>query len=319
VRARVISRAVDVLERSYVTAEGARAMAQALRDRHSSGAYDATTSAEAFARALTDDLRAVSRDRHLRVTYRHAPVPPDREGFGPPPITAEDAAFRRSVNFGLEKVERLPGNVGYLELRGFDDAALAGPTLAAAFTFLAETDALVIDLRRNPGGSGEMVALVASYLFDAPTHLNTIAWRESGRSEESWTKADVPGRRYGQAKPVYLLTSDRTFSAAEELAYDLQARKRATVVGATTGGGAHAGGTRRLDDHFEIWVPAGRAVNPVTKTNWEGVGVVPDHATDADALDAAQVLALQALLPSVTGPRAGLIRGRIEELQRATP
>jgi hypothetical protein len=317
-RARVISKAVDVLERSYVSAETARRMADALRAREQS--YGAVTSAEAFARALTDDLRAVSRDKHLRVTYSHAPVPPDREGFGPPPRSAADVAFRRSINFGFEKLERLPGNIGYLELRGFDDAALAGPTAAAAFTFLAETDALVIDLRRNPGGSGEMVALVASYLFDGPTHLNTIAWRETGRNEESWTKADVPGRRYGQTKPVYVLTSDRTFSAAEEFAYDLQTQKRATVVGATTGGGAHAGGTRRLDDHFEMWVPAGRAVNPVTKTNWEGVGVAPDHAVpEADALRAAQVLALQALLPSVTGPRADLMRRRLEELQRATP
>jgi C-terminal processing protease CtpA/Prc len=262
----------------------------------------------------------VSRDKHLRVTYSHAPVPPDREGFGAPAPTAADAAFRRSVNFGFEKLERLPGNIGYLELRGFDDAALAGPTAAAAFTFLAETEALVIDLRRNPGGTGEMVALVASYLFDAPTHLNTIAWREGGRNEESWTRADVPGRRYGQTKPVYVLTSDRTFSAAEELAYDLQTRKRATVVGATTGGGAHAGGTRRLDDHFEMWVPAGRAINPLTKTNWEGVGVAPDHAVaETDALRAAQVLALQAILPSVTGPRADLMRRRLAELQRATP
>jgi hypothetical protein len=318
--ARVVSKAVDVIERSYVSADVARKMADALRAREKAGAFDAITSADAFARALTDELRAVSRDKHLRVTYRHAPVPPDREGFAPPPQSAADAAFRRSVNFGFEKLERLPGNIGYLELRGFDDAALAGPTVAAAFTFLAETDALVIDLRRNPGGSGETVALVASYLFDAPTHLNTIAWRESGKSEESWTKADVPGRRYGQRKPVYVLTSDRTFSAAEELAYDLQTQKRATVVGATSGGGAHAGGTRRLDDHFEMWVPAGRAVNPVTKTNWEGVGVAPDHAVPADdALRAAQVLALEALLPSATGPRADLMRGRLQELQRATP
>jgi hypothetical protein len=318
VRARVVAKAADVLERSYVSAETARQMADALRGRAQS--YDAVTSAEAFARALTDDLRALSRDKHLRVTYSHAPVPRDREGFGPPAPSAADTAFRRSVNFGFEKLERLPGNIGYLELRGFDDAALAGPTVAAAFTFLAETDALLVDLRRNPGGSGETVALLASYLFDAPTHLNTIAWRESGRAEESWTKADVPGRRYGQTKPVYVLTSDRTFSAAEEFAYDLQARRRATVVGAATGGGAHAGGTRRLDEHFEMWVPAGRAVNPVTKTNWEGAGVVPDHAVpEADALRAAQALALRALLPSVTGPRADLMRRRLDELQRATP
>jgi hypothetical protein len=320
VRGRVVSKAVDVLERSYVSAETARTMTETLRAREKAGAYDAVTSADAFARALTDDLRAVSHDKHLRVSYSHAPVPPDREGFDPPPASPEAAAFRRSVNFGFEKLERLPGNIGYLELRGFDDATLVGPTLAAAFTFLAETDALVIDLRRNPGGSGDTVALLASYLFDAPTHLNSLVWRESGRTEESWTQADVPGRRYGQAKPVYVLTSDRTFSAAEECAYDLQTRKRATVVGATTGGGAHAGGTRRLDDHFEMWVPAGRAVNPVTKTNWEGVGVAPDHAVpEADALRAAQVLALQALVPSVTGPRADLMRRRIEELQRPTP
>jgi C-terminal processing protease CtpA/Prc len=127
----------------------------------------------------------------------------------------------------------------------------------------------------------------------------------------------VAGRRYGQRKPVYVLTSDRTFSGAEEFAYDLQTRKRATVVGATSGGGAHPGGPRRIDDHFAVWVPAGRAVNPLTQTNWEGVGVAPDHAVPADdALRAAQVLALRAMLPGTPEPRAALLRQRVEELER---
>ncbi|MET0556825.1 MAG: S41 family peptidase [Vicinamibacteria bacterium] len=314
-RARVLSRAVDVLNRSYVFPDVARKMEEAVRAKEKAGGYEALASAAAFARALTDDLQAVSQDKHLRVTYSHAPVPPDGEGFEPPRPAGPELDFIRSVNFGFEKLERLPGNIGYLELRAFNASDLAGPTAAAAMTFLAETDALIVDLRRNGGGDSRMVALLASYFFDTPTHLNSLHWREGGRVEESWTSAEVAGRRYGGEKPVYVLTSDRTFSGAEEFAYDLQTRKRATVVGANSGGGAHPGGPRRLDDHFAVWVPAGRAVNPVTKTNWEGVGVAPDHAVPADdALRAAQVLALRALLPGAPAPRAALLRQRAEEL-----
>src|SRR5207244_11399604 len=131
-------------------------------------------------------------------------------------------------------------NIGYLELRSF---AAQGEEMeevaAAAMTFLANTDALVIDLRRNGGGRPEMVALVSSYLFDEPVHLNSLYWRERDRTDDFWTAGNVRGRHFGQGKPVFVLTSSRTFSGAEEFAYNLKSLKRALIVGETTGGCAN--------------------------------------------------------------------------------
>src|SRR5262249_7175677 len=159
--------------------------------------------------------------------------------------------------------------------------AAAGPA-AAAMNFLANTDALIVDVRRNGGGSPHGVALLCSYFFDeTPVHLNSLYWRKGDRTEEFWTRKDVAGKRY-TGTPIYVLTSGRTFSAAGEFTDNLQTRKRAAVVGETTGGGAHPGGMRWINEHFIMFVPSGRAINPVTKTNWEGTGVEPDVAVDAD-------------------------------------
>ena len=138
-------------------------------------------------------------------------------------------------NFGFEKVERLSGNIGYLDFRNFEDPKLASETAAAAMTFLANTDALIIDLRQNGGGEPEMVAFVASYLFDKKTHLNDIYDRPANRTEEFWTKETVPGKKFGGEKPVFVLTSHYTFSGAEEFSYNLKNLKRATIIGETTG------------------------------------------------------------------------------------
>ncbi|MEO6390627.1 MAG: S41 family peptidase, partial [Pyrinomonadaceae bacterium] len=175
--------------------------------------------------------------------------------------------------------------------------------------FLNHTDALIIDLRQNGGGRPDMVALLASYFFKAEPrlHLNDLAGRKEGTTEydtrESWTLTTLAGERYLD-KPVYLLTSPRTFSGAEELSYDLQTQKRAIIVGETTGGGANPGGPYRLSDHFLAFMPRGYAINPITKTNWEGVGVVPDvKVPQEDALKTAQALALKQLIAKNTDPR----------------
>jgi hypothetical protein len=292
-RALVIDGALKKLAESYVYPEKAREMEKAIRGRLEKKEYDGITSARLLSETLTNHLQEVSHDKHLRVIHSHDPLP------GPRPPSAEERQRMRALqgknNFGFEKVERLDGNVGYLELRGFMDADAAGETAAAAMTFLAHTDALIIDLRQNGGGSPGMVALLCSYLFAGERkHLNDLAWRgpEGERVEQWWTLPHVAGRRYLE-KDVYVLTSKRTFSAAEEFTYNLQALKRATVVGETTGGGAHPGGPQPISDHFVIWVPSGRAINPITKTNWEGTGVKPDVEVPADqALATAHLAAL---------------------------
>src|SRR5207253_8430372 len=155
---------------------------------------------------------------------------------------------------------------------------------------LADTDALIIDLRDNGGGQPRMVAYIASYLFDKRMHLNDLYERRTNSTQEFWTR-DVPGRKFGGTKPVYLLTSKRTFSGAEEFSYDLQSLGRATIIGETTGGGAHPTQQFRIDDRFVIGVPFARAINPITKTNWEGGRVASDvRVPAADALETARRL-----------------------------
>jgi retinol-binding protein 3 len=303
-RRTIIDGVLAQLNEAYVFPDTAKAMERAIRARQRRGEYDRITSARAFADSLTSHLQAVSSDRHLRVRYVPRGVPSGSGGDGPSPEDQEQArAFGRRVNFGFERVERLAGNVGYLEIRSFGfDTADVSSVAATAFTFLGNTDALIIDLRRNGGGSPHMVAQVSSYLFGAePVHLNSLYWRPGNRTDDFYTTRTVAGSRYGPERPVYVLTSRNTFSGAEEFTYNLQTRKRATIVGDTTGGGAHPGGQRRVTDHFAVWVPSGRAINPITKTNWERVGVRPDIAVASDqALRTAHLTALRSLRRQAT-------------------
>ncbi|HET7731842.1 MAG TPA: S41 family peptidase [Usitatibacter sp.] len=281
-RAQVIEATLAAIDKSYVFPEVGERMAKAVKERERMGAYDGIASAREFARALTADLQQVSRDKHLRVAYR-----PGAEGAPPPRPLLK--------NHGFEKAEMLPGNIGYLEVSSFQGTGEEAARAAAeAMAIVADADALIVDLRRNGGGSPHTVAMLSSYLFDEPTHLNSLYWRERDRTDDFWTTREVQGRRFGQKKPVYVLTSKRTFSGAEEFSYNLKALKRATLIGETTGGGAHPGGVRRVHELFTVFVPTGRAINPITKTNWEGTGVAPDVEVPAEqALDRARELALK--------------------------
>lgn len=296
-RNQVIDSVLDVLNKQYVFPEVAAKMASALRERQKRKEYDAITSAQEFARILTEHLQAISHDKHLRVrhSFEVLPLRQDREG---PPSPEERERARRQMarqNFGFEKLERLSGNIGYLDLRSFAPPGLGGETVVAAMNFLANTDAVIVDLRKNGGGAPAMVALICSYLFDDVTHLNDLYWRPKDSTQQWWTLPYVPGKKLA-GKPVYVLTSKRTFSGAEEFSYNLKNLNRATIVGETTGGGAHPGGVVRLSDHLSAFIPTGRAINPISKTNWEGTGVAPDVAVDQElALKTAHLLAARKL------------------------
>jgi len=298
-RARAVAGAAALLDSFYVFPEVARRMGDSLRARLARKTYDSYTNGIMFATRLNDDLAEIAHDKHLRVDYSARALPPDESlpvGAPPPPPSPEDQAREREfldrINCGFVRAEQLPGNVGYLKFNMFVDVDLCATTASAAMTFLAGTRALIIDLRENGGGSPGMVAFVSSYLFDRRTHLNDLWTRRTGKTEEFWTRDSVPGRRFGGEKPIYVLTSARTFSGAEEFTYNLKTLKRATIVGETTGGGAHPVAGHRIDEHFIIGVPFARAINPITHTNWEGVGVKPDVIVPAnDALATAQKLA----------------------------
>jgi C-terminal processing protease CtpA/Prc len=293
----------------------ARAISKALRKRMSAHAYDRITSAGDFADTLTAHVQVVVPDLHLRVHYRHEPMPVTQEDEPQP--ESEQRRIQemgRYINYGFERVERLPGNVGYLDLQQFSADPVGQATAVAAMTMLSNTDAMIIDLRRNGGGSPMMIATLLTY-FVAPDDrllFNTFYHREDDKSVEYWTSPYVPGARY-LGKPLYVLTSGRTASAAEEFAYDVQTHKLGTVVGAITRGGANPARIFRLSDHFAAVIATGRAINPVTKTNWEGVGVRPDSLTKAgEALRAAYSIALQKLLDGAKGDPE-----RVDKLQRS--
>ncbi len=317
-RAEIIDGVLARLEAHYVYPETALAMSAAVRARAQAGAYNAITDARVLADTLTAHLRAVSHDKHLSVQVSPRPIP---EAAADPATDPELKARRemqmRFMNYGFEELRHLKGNVGYLKLKGFApaDGDGAREAVAQAMGFLSRTDALIIDLRDNQGGEPAMVQLLASYFFgETPVHLNSLYWRPDDRTEEFWTHATLDGPRYGPDRPVYVLTSRRTFSAAEEFSYDLQQQGRATIVGETTGGGAHPGDVERVTEYVGVWVPSGRAINPVSGTNWEGVGVVPDVAVGEEkAFDAAYRAAIEALLARATHP--ALIRSYEMHLQ----
>lgn len=291
-RARVIDGVVSNLDDYYVYPETAKKMGEMLRTRQKKGEYDAVDDADAFATLLTDQLQEVSHDKHLHMRFSPTVLPKGDLNKDPDMKARMQTQMLRNNCF-FEKAERLPSNVGYLKLNAFPDPDVCAATATAAMNFFANVDALIFDLRSNGGGHPAMVALIATYLFDEPTHLNDLYNRKEDSTTQYWTLPYVPGKRFA-GKPVFVLTSKRTFSGAEEFAYDLKNLKRATIIGETTGGGAHPVDGRRIDDHFMLIVPSERAVNPISKTNWEGTGVEPDVKVPADqALDVAKKMAAE--------------------------
>ncbi len=285
-RTRVIEGAIAKLDSNYVFPNVAAKMAARVRERNTQGAYNDVTNGLSFAVLLTDEFQGVSKDKHLRVNFS-APRVPDR-----PANAAPDSAMRErfrqdmlQMNCGFEKTETLANNVGYLKFNFFADPEVCGEVASAEMAKLADVSALIVDLRTNGGGSPDMVAHVTSYLFSKRVHLNNLWERRGNKTTEYWTKPELPGRKVRDDVPVFVLTSSRTFSGAEEFSYNLQNLKRATIVGETTGGGAHPVSGHKIDDHFTIGVPFARAINPYSKTNWEGTGVAPDvKVSAADAM-----------------------------------
>jgi hypothetical protein len=305
-RTRVIEGITSNLTNLYIYPDVAAKMNTYIQARAQHGDYNDITSGSVFADALTKDLRAVSNDRHLHLDYApfKQPVTPPHEQPTPDDLNR----MRRQMadnNCGFEKVEILPRNIGYLKFNMFGPPAVCAPTASAAMILLAHTKALIIDLRENGGGDPAMVDFIVSYFFDTHEHINDLYNRSEDATTQYWTLPWVPGERL-TTQPVYVLTSHGTFSGAEEFTYDLKNLKRATIVGETTGGGAHPVRGVPIDSHFNIAVPVARPINPVTKTDWEGTGIAPDYKTSRDdALSAAIKLAEAKLQADDTAPVPG--------------
>jgi hypothetical protein len=282
-RAAVVEGAARVIAGSYVYPDRGKAMAERIRQAAASGGFDAVTDERVLARRLTEEMRAVTHDLHLSVNL--APGDPKKtpENQGPHGDPGRD-------NYAFKKVELVDGNIAVIRFDGFLEEPGALKVADAAMAFAGHADAVVFDIRQNGGGSPVMIRRLTSYFLPVHTHLNSMVDRNGKVVEDYWT-VEVKGR-FRQDLPVYVVTSAGTFSAAEEFTYDLKNLKRATIVGETTGGGAHPVRPVRVDDRFVVNVPFLRALNPVTKTNWEGVGVEPDVKASADqALNKALELA----------------------------
>ena len=283
----LIDQIADSIRTNYVLADTANEIADQLAAHRD--VIDSISEPYQLARKLTKLLREVSNDRHFAVSYHPEPSDAQQLDWG------NRVTLKRNNHY-FDSVRRLVGNIGYLELRMFPDVADSAEIAIGAMAFLANTNALIFDLRRNHGGHPSMIQLLLSYLFDEPKHINSFYYRPSDTYTQSWTWAHVPGKRMSKV-PVYVLTSQVTGSAAEEFAYDLQQMGRGTLVGETTVGAAHPVSPIALNNHFVIAMPTGRPINPISKLDWEGRGVQPDVAVSAEkALETAHLHALETLI-----------------------
>lgn len=300
----VIEALCENLEREYIFPEITEKYVHMLRDNLRSGRYDSIGQPEEFARSLTEDMRSIHRDAHLTVWFNPEWVKNERARK-----EMDEDAIRlqkrrdRARNYGFQEIKILTGNIGYFKFNGFSYDTDAYEAAIGAMSFLSNTDALIIDLRTNGGGSPEMVQFLCSYFLDNPRkHLNSFSYKDKEKLTQYWTYTYLPGRRLDKPD-LYLLTSRNTFSAAEEFTYNLKNMKRAVVIGETTGGGAHDNKFVILSDNFEMSLPFARAINPITKTNWEEVGVEPNVKVSADkALDTALAMASNKLAEKEEDP-----------------
>ncbi|NIO29709.1 MAG: hypothetical protein GTO29_14275 [Candidatus Latescibacteria bacterium] len=300
-RAAIVDSVTAAIDSIYVLEGPAKRIVAGLKKNLADGDYDDLTDPAELAERLYRDAQAINHDGHFRI----AAMPPldpavaEAQQDEDPADVERRRQLRRARNYGFKKVEILPGGIGYLRFDEFAHGDEAFAAAAAAMNFLANSNALILDLRYNGGGSASMIRFICGYLFEENAHLINWDIRAKKKTVQSYSADYVPGRRITE-QPVYILTSDRTFSAAEEFTFDLRNLERATVVGDTTGGGGHTVASRIFDfDGFRVGMrlPYGRAYNPKNNEGWEGVGVIPHIAVPAEqALITAQADALRKLI-----------------------
>lgn len=283
----VVNNLIEKLHNYYIFPEAAEEIAFMLHLRQGRGDYDKLDDGKLLAELLTTHIQEVSDDAHLIVSY-------EPQSSSHTTFSAAEKDMGALLNYGFEKIERLAGNIGLVQISTFFSPMLAFRTVVTATDFIACTNALILDLRTSGGGDLSMLKFFASYFFHSdPVHLNDIYWRTRNAVQEYWTLPYIPGQRYAD-RPIYILTSHGTSEIGEALAYDLQSQQRATIVGEVTAGAANPLERFALSPQFACWIPVGRVVSPVTGTSWEGVGVRPDVEVAHDsALKTAYTLALQ--------------------------
>jgi C-terminal processing protease CtpA/Prc len=251
-----------------------------------------------FAALLTQKLRTVIKDKHFFIKYleNYTPEKPINEKE-----REKSDNFHNSLeNFGFEQVQRLKGNIGYINFKGFATVESSKKIVAATMDFVANTNSLIVDLRENAGGDNEMLLLFCSYFFDQKTELYTTYFRNTNKTVHNSTQSKVPGQKYLRKK-IYILTSENTFSAAEGLAYFLQQYKLAEIIGEKTAGAANPVEHFIIQNQYLLLVPAGKITASVNHKNWEHKGIIPDQEVKAEnALQTAHAKALKNILQTNT-------------------
>jgi len=308
----------EKLRAYYIFPDVAEKICECLQMHLDSGDYDDITEGEFLAYALTTHMQEISQDEHLWVKW-HLESLPNEETLRLSKTWVEAQQLQAKINnYGFYRVERLAGNIGYVDIRYFHRPSWGGDIAVATMNFLTNMSAIIIDLRKCSGGYQGMISLISSYFLGRePVHLSDIYWRDDDTTNHYWTLPYVPGQTL-EDKPLYLLVSKETFSAGEGFAYDMQARKRALIIGEQTDGGAHPGASYRLDEHFEAFIPIGRPTHPITKQNWEGIGIIPDIQTLSEkALTVAHKMALTSTIESLSNSTLEPFMALLAEAQEA--
>ena len=290
---KIIREISKLFEEKYVISEVGEKCAKDIILALQSNVYDTLTDAKELAKKLTADLQKMTGDRHIKFRLIEASdLGENQEGSLHHPVRL----FRlmQKEHLGFTRLDWIEGEIGYLEIRRFYNPSEAKEMVISAMNFVAGANAIIIDLRENQGGAGELLPFFCSYFFEELTQLSSYYSREDDFTQEFWTFDNFSDKRFIDV-PLYILTSKNTFSAAEMLAYDLKVSHRAILIGDSTGGGAHSVDLFKIDDRFEIYISTSRAIHPFTNSNWEGIGVVPDILVPPEtALDTAIVLARKA-------------------------
>lgn len=297
---KVIATFLQEVRTSYIFEDVAETIIQEINQKKEEKNYQNIQTGTELCEVLNSQLFEISKDKHLRISFSSEKQPIIKDPMNDPKWLKEHQQNSSNDNFGFYKLERLPGNVGYIDLRSFAFPQYGGETAMLALNFLSNTDALIFDLRKNIGGHPGMVALLISYFLNSdsvhPTHIGDIYWKNKGMTQQYWSYPYLPGRRYID-KPVYILTSSNTFSGAEQFAYEMKNMKRAIVIGETTMGGANPAPPTPLNEYFTAFIPSGQAISPITNENWEGKGVEPNiQALQEEAREVAYTNALQVII-----------------------
>ena len=274
----VIGKVSELITEFYIYPEVAEKAAVDLQERMEAGEFNEFEEDASFAIALTEVLQGTTKDKHLRVmsqnNYRSAENALERRAEQ----RMDQINSYRIFNQGFMELSLLEGNVAYLDLRGFAPLDRARETTDAYMKLMSQADAVIIDLTHNGGGDPSTVQYLCSFFFEEIIHLNSLYYRQGERTVEYWVLPEVGGRKMADI-PMYVMISEETFSGAEEFSYNMLTQKRAVIVGQTSAGAANPGGTRGINEQLGVFIPTGRAVNPITNTSWEGVGVVPEIRT----------------------------------------